>query len=94
MRYYFHMIGCNASKKVACSIVKMIILDEMPSIVKKAHFSLTLPWQIFDDFFKMQRRFYLKRMYIIFFANESISSAVIIFTIKKAPFLLALQPII
>ena len=35
MRQYFHMIGCNVSKKGAFSALKMITADEMPSIVKK-----------------------------------------------------------
>jgi len=62
MRQYFHTIGCNVRKKGAFSALKMITADETPSIVKKAPFSLKISYfhekrQIFDDFFKIQRRF-------------------------------------
>jgi len=40
MRQYFHMICCNLSKKGAFSALKMITTDEMPSIAKKAPFSI------------------------------------------------------
>ena len=48
MRHYFHMLGKNVSKKGAFSTLKMITADEMPSIVKKAPFSLTLQVSYFS----------------------------------------------
>ena len=59
------LIDCNVSKKGAFSALKMITADEMPSIVKKAPFSLKISYfsrriENFRCFYQNTKRFLFK----------------------------------